>query len=223
MDHHAAVWLPLNADLDELRLRIVSRDLCPVDAPSLARWARLAENNPRLFDGHILSFRRLEGETIEAGVESYMRLITRQPGVCHLAVTGVLERDGSVLLGLRSLESGVHPGVWEFVPSGGMEVPMVDSITGDAFLAQLIDELNEEVAGWSVSSPRVMGLVIDPVVPSCDLVIRASARPNRDADTGSWEHHELAWVAVGDLAAFAASKPCIPTVMPIAAALMGEA
>ncbi len=222
MDHHSAVWLPLSAELDELRLQIVSRGVCPVDEPSRVRWARLAENNPRLFDGPILSFRRLEGETIEAGVETYMRLITRQPGVCHLAVTGVLERDGSVLLGLRSQESGVHPGVWEFVPSGGMEVPLVDSLTGDAFLAQLIDELNEEVAGWSVSSPRLMGLVIDPVVPSCDLVIRVNARPNADADTRSWEHHELLWVAVGDLAAFAASKPCIPTVVPIMAALLGE-
>jgi len=223
MGHHAAVWLPLNADLDELRLRIVSRNPCSVDAPSLSKWASLAEDNPRLFDGPILSFRRLEDETIEAGVESYMRLITRQPGVCHLAVTGVLERNGSVLLGLRSEQSGVHPGVWEFVPSGGMEVPMADLLTGDAFFAQLIDELNEEVAGWSVSSPRVMGLVIDPAVPSCDLVIRASARPNAEADQGSWEHLKLAWVEVGDLSAFAASKPCIPTVAPIAAALLGGA
>ena len=74
-------------------------------------------------------------------------VFTGQPGVCHLTVTGVLERDGKVLLGLRSLESGVHPGVWKFVPSDGMEVPMVDLLTSNTFLAQLIDKLNEEIAG----------------------------------------------------------------------------
>lgn len=241
---HDAVWFPLSCGLNELRVCIDCREPSPLDAASEELWAGLCENNPRLFDGPILSFVRLEGRTIHARVESYKRLVTHQPGVCHLSVTGVLERASqqeqtrSVLMGLRSESSGVHPGMWELVPSGGLEVPRDDQISGDAFMAQLIGELHEEVGlNWSLESPRILGLVIDPTVPSCDVVIRASVPGDMGTtqnilSAGSWEHTELRWVQLGvggrggrvgggELDEFLGEQPCIPTVPAITRALMG--
>ncbi len=223
---HEAIWLPLSCGLDELRLNIVSREPSAMDAASEQRWVDLCAHNPRLFDGPILSFVKLDSHTINARVESYRRLVTHQPGVCHLSVTGVLECAGSVLMGLRSPESGVHPGVWEFVPSGGLDVPLANSIPGSVFLEQVMAELHEEVgANWEIRQPRLLGLVVDPSVPSADVVLRAEvqceSKPAQPPQA-SWEHTELRWVGIDGLNEFLGDQPSIPTAAAIARALMGN-
>lgn len=223
--------MPLSCGLDELHLSIVSREPSAVDDASEQQWAKLCAHNPRLFDGPILSFVRLEsdtaGHTIQARVESYQRLVTHQIGVCHVSVTGVLECAGSVLMGLRSPESGVHPCVWEFVPSGGLDVPPTDVTTGSIFLEQLSAELREEVgAAWVIRQPVVLGLVVDPSVPSADVVLRAkvqleAAEPSK-MSPASWEHTELQWVGLKELTGFLSEQPCIPTVHAIARAVLAN-
>ncbi len=223
-----AFWMPMAGRLDRVRVQVVDREPSPVSAEAQAAWDARVRANPKLFDGPILSFVRVEAEgdgwLIEAKVESYMRLVTRVGGVCHLAVTGVLRSGSQVLLGRRAEQTGVHPGAWEFVPAGGMEVPRGDMLRGEAFGEQFEAELKEEIGGAlmverETGGPRLLGLVVDPSVPSADVVIEARVARGGPAVEGGWEHDELRWVEVGALASFAREMRCIPTVAAIARAL----
>lgn len=214
------LFQPIALPLHLLHLHI-DHSKPPEPSPeALDRWNELTRTTPRLFNGPILSFTRFEDDTIHARVDSYQRLVTREPGVCHLSVTAVLRHRGKTLLGKRSAHTAVHPDVWELAPSGGLDVPKADRTDARVFWTQLLEEMNEEIGpGWSLTPGEILGLVIDPSVPSADLVITADVTSEGPAVNDRWEHDELRWVPLRELAEFARTNPCIPTVAPLAQAM----
>jgi hypothetical protein len=219
---HKAFMQAVDVPLHLLKLVIDDRQPPGVPAEAQRVWNAMVAANPRLFNGPILSFDRLDGDELCARSDTYQRLVTHQPGVCHLAVTGVLMDQNSVLLGKRTGQTPVHPQAWEFVPSGGLDVPKKRAQDATIFWKQLLEEMSEEVGtGWQLSMNRVLGLVIDPTVPSADVVIVADVVSRGEASAQAWEHQELRWVRVEDLGSFVRTNACIPTVEPIACALAG--
>src|SRR5262245_13445545 len=121
---------PLNGELTVT----VSREAPPSPSGAVtARWEQLCRENPRHYDGPLLSVVTFDPERGEmlCRRDQYQRLAVQPQvatGVHLLAVTGVLvATDGGgrryVLLGRRGKQTRVFGGMWELGPSGGVAPP----------------------------------------------------------------------------------------------------
>ncbi|MEN0019282.1 MAG: hypothetical protein AAF747_00195 [Planctomycetota bacterium] len=219
--------LPLSCELEELTLILDSAEASEPTTAQRTEWDRRTDSNRRLFNGSILAFAGFDADTrvVHARRDTYQRLITQHTDadaerVVHLSVTGVLlAKDADervhVLLGKRSNEPAVYPGMWEFAPSGGIDPPsraladLDTPLDGTDVWRQLDVEMQEELDLPGSPDPgRIEGIVLDHAIPSADiLVVVRFARLLEDMmaaadERGNWEYATTRWIALDDIAEF---------------------
>ncbi len=197
--------------------RAPKRDLKTAAAVE-ARWAELCADNPRMFNGPLLSVvgADLASGTIECSRDDFKHLAVQdavKTGVEILAVSGVLiahDRSGRehVLLGKRGGQTRVYGGMWEIGPSGGMPWPRegVRALTLEDFACHLAEETAEE-AGLSIENAPVAcaGFCRDFEAFSLDVMIRVDlpqALETISSHARDWEYEDVRWLATDEVAAF---------------------
>jgi 8-oxo-dGTP pyrophosphatase MutT (NUDIX family) len=165
------------------------------------RWNALCAANPRCFDGSMLQVLGVSrnghgGVQIHVQECSYRFYAVQKTGldcgVRPIGVKAVTIAGGRVLMGRRSTTVAFYPGLWEFVPGGGLE-PGVDPAQ------QIARELHEE-AHLAPSAPAVaVALLFDPHAFTWEIVHRmelaAGAVPDAGRD-GGWEYDEFRMVGL---------------------------
>jgi len=148
-----------------------------------------------------------------------------------LAVTGVLEGEGRVLLGRRSGQVAHYNGLLEFAPAGTLEAR--GAAPGDPidFRHQLLVELQEElgIGADQVEACQPLGLVGDPGLRCWDIVCRLRLRDPRSVislagQVPSSEHDQLRVLDHAALAELLDESPgaLVPSSASIAEALLGR-
>jgi GNAT superfamily N-acetyltransferase len=180
----------------------------------------------KLFDGTIYSVARHSPAELVIRAVPYRYFVAqaRRPELFEelqiqpLAVAGVLRCADGVVLGRRSADVRQDPGMWEPVPSGGLDRP-------DA-AHQVLIELQEELglARSDVASCDVVALLID-IDTRVHVVVFALETPLGSADVRSAhsvaatdEYAELAVVPPADVGRFLADHQ--PDVQPAAGAVL---
>ncbi len=210
-------------------------------------WAALRADNPRLFDGPLLSVAAVDAAAnrISCRRDSFKRLAVQRAepmaaniptGVHHLSVTGaVIGRDRAgtphVLLGRRGRQTRLYGGQWELAPAGGIDAPGEDvaELTRDDILRAFVKEAHEELGlelepGDDAAIPLI---VRDDHASSDDLlVVHRLPRPIDPrrpvaCAAGDWEYVDTCWLALDDAAAFAARHA--EAVIPPTRALLADA
>ena len=134
-----------------LIFRVVARRL---------RWAALCAANPKYFDGSLLQVlgtsRNGHGGVQIHVQECLYRFYAVQRadgdwqgldcGVRPLGVKALTRRGEALLMGRRSRRVAFYPGLWEFVPGGGLEPGVEPAV-------QVLRELSEEAGMTAVSPP----------------------------------------------------------------------
>lgn len=179
-------------------------------------WSSLAEANPRLYNGPVLSVVSIDLElgVIHGRRDDFKRLLA-QPrvatGVRLLAVTGVVIASDTrgtphALLARRGEKTRIYPGMWELAPCGGVSPPHPSDpvIAMEGLRAAVHEEASEEL-NLSMDVGRCVGLVRDRVAFSDDLVFECDAGDLdrvRETLRTSWECPEVAWVALDEIEVF---------------------
>jgi len=171
------------------------------------RWNALCAANPKYFDGAMLQVLGTSrnghgGVQIHVQECSYRFYAVQRAdgdwpgldcGVRPLGVKGIAYRaigpDGrrEVLVGRRSQRVAFYPGLWEFVPGGGLE-PGIDPAQ------QVVKELDEEAGLSARSAPIAIALVADPVAFTWEVVHRLELADGTMPELG-WEYDEFRFVA----------------------------
>ena len=127
-------------------------------------WAEAqAEESGKLFDGTVFSVTDVAGPLIRGHFVDYKFFVAvrRRPELFSdmqiqpLALTGVSRCAGGVIIGCRSDRVTQDQGLWEFVPSGGLDPSSRRSDGSIDFVRQLLQELREETGLSSESAPEV--------------------------------------------------------------------
>ena len=205
----------------------------PAASPGvLARWATMRSANPRLHNGPILACSVGPDGAIIARRDTYQRLAVQaedrtlvEPPVMQLSVTGVLVAPGAagvagapaILFGKRSPQTRIYQSMWELAPSGGLDPADDGAAPGMAdVLAQLEREAEEELGFLPEPlTSRVLGLVIDPVAMSTDVVIRQELAHRPVCREAGWEYTETRWVQISDIKSFITNNSVIPPTLAI--------
>ncbi|GEM_PF-412198 len=189
--------IPIRLGDGPLRV-VITKDARELNSSAVdAAWAKLLADNPRYFDGPILSVLQLPHEVArEAAIalsakaeplfyeilarQDRFAMLAVQPqvqtGVRILSVTGVLVAKDAVgrewvLMGKRAGATRVYGGMWELGPSGGLAVPpaSITSMDHDTILAHLADEVLEESA-LHVRAGQAVAIARDHKAMSDDVV-----------------------------------------------------
>ena len=177
------------------RLRIVEEE--PGAAPSpriLARideiWQARREEHGALFDGRLFTVTRRGRDRLAGHFVDYLWFVAQcvyadlfdELRLRPLAVSGLLGAADGIVFGRRGADVATDAGMWELVPSGGIdEVRDANgavSIEGQ-FLAELEEELG--VPRLLVSSVAPFALVEDTQTHVCDVAFEARLACGRDA------------------------------------------
>ena len=171
-----------------------------------AAWRELCAHNPRYFNAPILAFDSYDAITgvVHASIEQYKHHAVRDEidvGLSLLAVTGILvARDECghkrVLLGKRSPSTHRCGNLWEFGPSGGIDVPEAptNTLDLDAIVREIGRETIEE-CGITIAdcAATPIAVVHDDAVGSTDLAIMIDLGEIPPIEHG-WEYLECRWV-----------------------------
>lgn len=182
-------------------------------------WSELCAQNPRYFNGSILVFDRFDPESkvIHARVDQYKHHATRhisgfKPRI--LSVTAYLtaiDRERVKImrfLGKRSHQTHDYGGLWEFGPSGGVDVPCEsDSISFKELHSQIDREILEEIGP---DIPRINGrlcaLLHDHQAGSTDLVSEFVFDRAPEVNS-NWEYDDTRWVTREELNVWVDTNP----------------
>lgn len=184
-----------------------------------AEWARRCEANPRLFNGPMLSVDRFDPEagTVRARRAWYKQLVLDSPGIQLLAVIGVVvaRREGGgvcTLMGRRGRQTRLYGRRWELAPAGGVDPIEGPSVTRDMVMAQLAEEMREEVGiEAQARHADIVAMVHNQESRSLDLVALIEpeetvealrARAFREA---TWEYERLLWLPIRAASRFVAT------------------
>jgi len=193
-------------------------------------WHRLCAQNPRYFNGKILAFDSYNPDSgvIRASIEQYMHHAVRDVvdiGISLLAVTAILAAPDNVrnidvyLLGKRSPQLHRYGGLWEFGPSGGIDVPRIcNSLDLKEITAEIAREIKEEIGVRISSRPyAARALVHDEAVGSTDIAIPI-VLDHVPAINTNWEYTETKWLTLKELYKRTQSNPdeFIPTTVAFA-------
>jgi 8-oxo-dGTP pyrophosphatase MutT (NUDIX family) len=185
-------WIPQSIDLESVD-----------DA-----WAVLSERNPRYHDGdvlHVLGVVRNGhgGAIVHLAPSSYrfhaVRAMGIDTGIRTLGLKGlcVVNRGGEagLIAGRRSDASGSYPGMWEYLPGGGVPPESDGSVRPDLVFKR---ELEEECGVPSSGEAIPIAMLRDDVVGTWEVVYRCTLASSPTTSPG-WEHDELALVTPATL------------------------
>ncbi|MDG2021683.1 MAG: NUDIX domain-containing protein [Phycisphaerales bacterium] len=185
-------WIPQSIDLESVD-----------DA-----WAVLSERNPRYHDGdvlHVLGVVRNGhgGAIVHLAPSSYrfhaVRAMGIDTGIRTLGLKGlcVVNRGGEagLIAGRRSDASGSYPGMWEYLPGGGVPPESDGSVRPDLVFKR---ELKEECGVPSSGEAIPIAMLRDDVVGTWEVVYRCTLASSPTTSPG-WEHDELALVTPATL------------------------
>ena len=191
----------------------------------------------RLSDGKIFSLTRREGIRLWGQFLSYRWWVAqyRQPElfaelrVQPLAVSGLLRVREGLVFGRRADHTTEHPGLWELVPSGGIDETARRPGGKIAAEAQLLAELDEELSApaASIRSVRPLALVGDRQTRVCDIAFEVALDLPYAALTASFagndndEYTELRLVSPEEIGSFVEEHS--PGVVPSSVAILGVA
>ena len=171
-----------------------------------------------LFNGNILSAVEITQAGILGRVAEYRHLVAQRARpqlfdylqVRPVAVSGLLQCADGIVFGRRARTVTQHPGLWELVPSGGLDTSKVSESGVIDYRAQLLTELLEELGinANSVSSIRPFSLVEDSGSHVIDIGIALASqlsaaqvlRAHREAKTK--EYAELRVLSVDEVDCF---------------------
>ncbi len=110
-----------------------------------------------------------------------------------MGVKGIVEVDGKLLLGRRSMQVSAYPSMWEFVPGGALE-PRADPAL------QLRNELVEEtgIALQSGDTSVAVALLDDSIARTWDIIYRVKCA-SLPTLIPSFEHSELALLSAREI------------------------
>lgn len=144
-----------------------------------AHWQAAQQKRPGLFDGAILSVVTLSPQRLVVAPARYRDLVAARMaphvraelGLRPLAVSGLLSCPDGLVFGRRAADVTQAPGLWELVPSGGVDAP-VEWAPPD-LTRQILTELREEI-GLRPDQVRVgapLGLIDDQDSGVVDVVM----------------------------------------------------
>lgn len=191
-----------------------STDTLPTAVQSEVEQLWQAEQQRRgksLSNGRILSAVEISPQRILGRVVEYRHLIAQRARpelfdvlrVRPVAVSGMLECADGIVLGRRAATVTQHAGLWELVPSGGLDTSGVPEGSEVDYRAQILIELREEVgidAEW-VTSIRPFCLVDDldshvlDIGLGMDSPLSSAAVLNIHRERATKEYDELRVVA----------------------------
>lgn len=192
-----------------------SVDLAEVDR----RWDALCAANPKYFDGtmlQVLGVSRNGHGGVQVHVQecSYRFYAVQRDGFdCGARPIGVkaVATDGArILMGRRSAKVAFYPGLWEFVPGGGLEPGVEPS-------EQIVRELREEARIEPTGGAVAVALLYDPHARTWEIVHRLTIAAGAVPELG-WEYDEFRMVSLGAL-----PDPIAPVavqMLPLAQALL---
>lgn len=192
------VW-PLDS---QITVNVLGELVVPAEwQPAIETVWETEQSRRPLFNGPALSFVRLHGGKIEALTTDYKTYLAQRQlpdlaatlGIRLLAVSGVVCREGAVLIGLRSATVTQDPGRWECVPSGGLSQPDLGR--------QLLEELQEEwgLAPSGVANWKPFALVEDVEAGVLDIGLQVDLAAGAEPDPGarSAEYECFEWLDTG--------------------------
>jgi isopentenyldiphosphate isomerase len=180
-------------------------------------WAQYRAENRNLFDGPVaLIYADLPARPARVLVRSTYKahLCLEIEHMYSLGVQGVvIGRDAAarphILLGRRSSDVRMYPGLWENAPSGHVPPPppRLSSVDQSHFVQTLIDEGTEELGlDLAAATPRFVALLQDDAARSLDIMLRFDLPEPIDprslpcpTQANRWEYAESAWLAIADL------------------------
>lgn len=166
-----------------------------------ARWSALCAANPRYFDGsllHVLGTSRNGHGGVQIHVQecSYRFYAAQKPfggapaiacGVRPLGVKGIATDGARVLVGRRSSKVAYYPGLWEFVPGGGLE-------PGAEPAEHVVRELSEEARLVPEGGATAVALLYDPHAFTWEIVHALRVSAGAVPEIG-WEYDAFEFVA----------------------------
>ena len=168
------------------------------------RWAALRAVNPAYHDEpayHVLGVNRNgHGGAAIHIIESSYRFQAIQGENCDvghrgLGVRGIVRSEGKALMGKRSHRVGRYPGMWEFVPAGGLEVGEAP----DPGMA-LDREMREEIGLDDGRHAKQIAVMFDDIARTWEIIFEITL-PAAPKVQNAREHTEVAWFEVGKLPA----------------------
>jgi 8-oxo-dGTP pyrophosphatase MutT (NUDIX family) len=218
------VWPIARDKVSNLHIELAAGAPGAWDARQAQRWADLCGANPRLHDGPIWSVRAFDPTlgTVSIGADAYSRYAVRPSlgtGVAMLAVRGIITASNAhgrlhVLMGQRSIQTRIYGDMWEVIPGGGM--PRLDSTElNPPSMSDLIEHLrveSREEAGLEVpqAACAIEAFCDDTYAGGFDVLIGVCltddlATIQRSMGERDWEHRQLQWLAVDEVANFDAA------------------
>jgi hypothetical protein len=201
----------------------VEGERAPLDADLESRvseiWRREQANRAiPLFDGELLSATSISASRIAGQLVPYRWFVAQRADptlsaalrVRPLAVSGLMRCRSGIVFGRRSAGSTQDAGLWELVPSGGLDRASCRPDGTVAFRAKILDELREETGcpPGAVESAEPFLLVEDPSSGVVDIGIDIALDLDADAvlafhrGRASDEYQELRVVPIPDIAMF---------------------
>jgi len=189
-------------------------------------WQALCAQNPRYFNGRILSFESFDASTntaVARDVEYRPHAVrgTVDLGIAFFGVTGVLrsvERGvPRFLLGKRAPTVHQYGDQWEFAPCGGIDPPPAgqERLSPGQIFGELVREASEELGlDLSDATTRPLALVHDDPVGSTDLMLLVDL-PAIPSTGTNWEYSATRWLTLDEIAGLHASpdETVIPTTL----------
>ncbi len=173
------------------------------------RWEALRASNPAYHDGpayHVIGVHRNgHGGAVIHVLESSYRFQAVQSSddgahggafdVGHrgLGVRGMVRGFCAALMGKRSDRVGRYPGMWEFVPAGGLGV-------GEQPQDALRREMREEIGVHDWKAAKQVAVMFDDVARTWEIVF-AITLPEAMEVQSAGEHTDLGWFRMDRLPA----------------------
>lgn len=128
----------------------------------------LKERKNALFNGKIFSVDYAEGNKIVGHISEYKFFFAQQkkPELYHelkimpLAISGILECSDGLVFGKRGKQLVQERGIWELVPSGGIDCNNCVAGQSIDYIAQLLTELEEETGLTKQSIQSISPLAV---------------------------------------------------------------
>lgn len=223
-----------------LTVRVLREPVARTPAQAIgiaAAWDALVAQNPRYFNGRILSFESYDpaaGIAVARDEEYRAHAVKRSVdlGLKFFGITGILcvrgdDGDDRVMLARRGATVHDYPGMWEFGPCGGIDPPKSgDVLTPQDLAMELSREAREEI-GLDVKDATLthLALVHDtPDIGSTDLMVLVRLASMPDAANANWEVSATRWLTLAELAAWGQAEPgaIIPTTRAMAAWMLEQ-